>query len=49
MKREDIIKRIKELEAREFIINMIDRWTEEDKRMMAEIANELRTLRAQVA
>jgi len=41
MTREEIEKKIADLEEREFFINMVDRWTAEDYRLMAEIHAEL--------
>lgn len=49
MAKEDIIKRIEELENREFMYNMVDRWTEDDRRAVRAINEELRSLKALVA
>lgn len=38
-------KRIKELEARLFFLNMVDRPTYEDYKMMTEVENEIRRLK----
>ena len=38
-------ERIKQLEERLFRIQMVDRWTSEDRRMYEEITEELRVLR----
>ena len=38
-------KRIKELEYREFMVCMVDRWTQEDRKNLAEIRRELAELK----
>jgi hypothetical protein len=45
MTREEILKRIKELEDKEFLIHMIDHWREKDRRELFEIERELKELR----
>lgn len=49
MTREDIIKKIEELEERKFFIDMVDRWTEDDRRAIRAINEELRSLKVLVA
>ena len=49
MKREDLMKKLAELENRQFLINMTDRWTREDRQLLAEVEREIRELRAQLA
>lgn len=38
-------ERIERLENRLFLLNMVDRWTNEDRRIMNEIEKELRELK----
>jgi len=45
MTREAREKRIKELECREFMVCMVDRWTEEDRKNLAKIRRELAELK----
>ncbi len=45
MTREELLRKLEELEEREFYINMSDRWTEEDRRLLNNIAKEKRTVR----
>lgn len=45
MTREEILNRIKELEKKEFLIQMIDHWTERDKRNLFKIQKELDELK----
>lgn len=47
--REEIKRRIEELENREFLYNMIDRWTEEDRRAVRAITEEIRNLKKVLA
>ena len=46
---EEIKKRIEELKGRLFLINMIDRWTDEDRRRMNEIEDEIKDLEMAIA
>lgn len=46
MTRVEMDKRMKELEQREFLIWMADRWTEKDRRLLREIAREKDELKA---
>lgn len=48
MTRKEIEKKIEELENRQFMMNMIDRWTNEDRRLAWEISDEIRNLKAQL-
>ena len=45
MSREEIRAKIDKLENRAFIINMVDRWTAEDTRILAEIEREIEILK----
>lgn len=49
MKREDLMKKLAELENRQFLINMIDRWTREDRQLLAEVERQIREVKAQLA
>ena len=49
MTKEEIMKRIEQLQNRLFMINMIDRWTNEDRRRMEETEDEIRELKMQLA
>ena len=46
MTRVEMDKRMKELEQREFLIWIVDRWTERDRRLLDEIAREKAELKA---
>lgn len=46
MTRVEMDKRMKELEQREFIIWMVDRWTDEHRRLLDDIAREKKELKA---
>lgn len=46
MTRVEMDKRMKELEQREFLIWMTDRWTAKDRRLLDEIEREKRELKA---
>lgn len=46
MKREEIMRRIEEIETARFYLAMIDRWTRETYKRDNELATEERTLRA---
>lgn len=46
MTRVEMDKRMKELEQREFLIWMVDRWTEKERRLLREIAREKDELKA---
>lgn len=45
MTKEEILNRIKELEKKEFLIQMIDHWTERDKTNLFKIQKELNELK----
>ena len=45
MTREEIKKEIERLEEREFMINMVDRWTYEDRKALNIIAKRLKELK----
>ena len=49
MAREEIKRRIEELENREFLYNMVDRWTEEDRKAVRAIGEEIRNLKKALA
>lgn len=49
MAREEIKRRIEELENREFFYNMVDRWTEEDRKAVRAIGEEIRNLKKALA
>ena len=49
MTKEEIMKKIEQLQNRLFMINMIDRWTNEDRRSMEETEDEIRELKMQLA
>ena len=49
MTKEEIMKKIEQLQNRLFMINMIDRWTNEDRRRMEETKDEIRELKMQLA
>lgn len=46
MKREDLLKKLEELENRLFLINMIDRWTNEDRKNLREVEKEIAEVKA---
>ena len=46
MTRKEAIKRIEELERKEFMIYMVDFWTTEDRAKLKEIEEEIRQLKA---
>ena len=46
---QEIKERIEQLQNRLFMINMIDRWTNEDRRRMEETEDEIRELKMQLA
>lgn len=46
MTRVEMDKRMKELEQREFLIWMVDRWTERDRRLLDDIKREKEELKA---
>ena len=48
MTRQEIEKKIEELENRQFMLNMVDRWTNEQRRLAWEISDEIRNLKAQL-
>lgn len=49
MKREDLLKKLEELENRLFLINMIDRWTNEDRKNLREVEREIAEVKAALA
>lgn len=49
MTKEEIITRIEQLNKRLFLMNMIDRWTHEDRKKVTEMTNELYDLEMQLA
>ena len=49
MKREDLLKKLEELENRLFLINMIDRWTNEDRKNLREVEKEIAEVKAALA
>ena len=48
MTRVEMDKRMKELEQREFIIWMVDRWTDRERRLLADIEREKKELKAKM-
>lgn len=48
MTRAEMDKRMKELEQREFIIWMVDRWTDRERRLLADIEREKKELKAKM-
>lgn len=46
MTRVEMDKRMKELEQREFLIWMVDRWTDKERRLLDDIAREKEELKA---
>ena len=46
MTRVEMNKRMKELEQREFIIWMVDRWTDRERRLLDDIEREKKELKA---
>lgn len=49
MTKEEIITRIKQLNKRLFLMNMIDRWTNEDREQITKMENELCDLEMRLA
>ena len=49
MTREELKKKLEALETREFMIHMVDRWTEEHRRMLREVEREILEIKAQLA
>ena len=49
MTKEEIITRIEQLNKRLFLMNMIDRWTNEDREQITKMENELCDLEMQLA
>lgn len=49
MTREELLKKLKELEEREFLINMVDRWTARDRELLAEVEREIANVRKALA
>ncbi len=49
MKREDLLKKLEVLENRLFLINMIDRWTNEDRKILREVEEEIAEVKAALA
>ena len=45
MKKEELKNRLEQLEHREFLIYMSDHWTQEDKKMLNEIRQEIREIK----
>lgn len=49
MKREELLKKLNELENRLFLINMIDMWTNEDRRNLERVEREILEVKAALA
>lgn len=49
MKREKLLKKLEELENRLFLINMIDMWTNEDRRNLEKVEKEILEVKAALA
>lgn len=49
MKREELLKKLEELENRLFLINMIDMWTNEDRRNLERVEKEILEIKAALA
>lgn len=49
MKREELLKKLNELENRLFLINMIDMWTNEDRRNLERVEKEILEVKAALA
>jgi len=49
MTKEEIITKIEQLNKRLFLMNMIDRWTNEDREQIAKMENELCDLEMRLA
>lgn len=49
MKREELLKKLAELENRLFLINMIDMWTNEDRRNLERVEKEILEVKAALA
>ena len=45
MTKEDLLKKLDELETREFLINMVDRWTWRDKELLNETKAEIKEVK----
>lgn len=41
MTRQELMKKLENLKEREFLINMVDRWTNEDRKMLDEVEREI--------
>ena len=41
MTRQELMKKLENLKEREFLINMVDRWTNEDRKMLDEVKKEI--------
>lgn len=48
MTRVEMDKRMKELEQREFLIWMVDRWTDRERRLLDDIEREKKELKAMI-
>ena len=48
MNKEEIEKRIEELEERKFMLDMIDSWDSEDRILYNELSKQIRSLREQL-
>lgn len=48
MTREEIEKKIEELEERKFMLDMIDTWDSEDRILYNELSKQIRSLREQL-
>ena len=49
MTREELKRKLEELEDREFIINMVDRWTNEDRELLRRIREEKNNIKKELA
>lgn len=49
MKREELLKKLNELENRLFLINMIDMWTNEDRKNLEKVEKEILEVKAALA
>lgn len=49
MKREELLKKLEELENRLFLINMIDMWSNEDRRNLERVEREILEVKAALA
>ncbi len=43
--REEMNKRLEQLETRAFYINMVDHWTREDRDMLAQVEKEIKEIK----